>query len=251
MGQRITSRDRPRLSAYPWPLRTKRVTTAEINDGALDGSLEQYLLGPLTLPAVMEVLYRVSEFSYSGTLAVDIEYEDHTDNFSVAASGALTAVSTPSEIGHSTNHRYKFDGDDVESNRWENTGSLIGNWFQPLFTPVSLFPPPFEVYHNYELDQYWLRGTAAIEFNDGIVYFYGVGTIPFGGGGYDQRVDVPLVLSDSTHTLRLNIPLSANETFVSCSLEITASAWLPYATKAGADAWGTADGLAANGGPLG
>lgn len=68
MSQRITWRSRPR-SEYPWPIKT--VEIASIGSPNPD-----YLMGPLTMEAVVEMFFRVKAFNFAG---VDASYEPEVD----------------------------------------------------------------------------------------------------------------------------------------------------------------------------
>ena len=67
----IASRNRPRTSKYPWPIGTGQKSRANFS------FTDESRVGPLPMPAIMEMIYRVRHWRF--TASVDIEYPDIND----------------------------------------------------------------------------------------------------------------------------------------------------------------------------
>jgi len=242
MSNRITWRSRPR-SEYPWPLRTRRITTTSL----YNGNLTPYLIGPLDPAGVVELLYRVEEFDYDGGLTMDLGSGPGT----LSISGTLEVSGETSEIGQFKVHQYGFDGDQVEGIEWLDAADSTQT-IRPLtdFVLRDWETESAEVYHDTDLDEYWLHGRYGFTFAPETGPIFAITNDPTADPGFDENVvEFSLVLASGTYTLKGIVYTTGSETYVSNTLTITANLWHAFATTAGDPAWNTATGAAANGGP--
>jgi hypothetical protein len=235
---RITTRQRPSLRGYPWPLRTKQFTTAEI---------PAYLLGPMPMRGVMEFLYRVSEWSYSGRVVVS---NSEPPNFDASISGDLTMdAASDTELAKFKNHRYKFDGQGPYPPAWHNDD--YSAFIEPLTTePIEVVVTEgFEIFHDTELDVFWLRA--------GFYFFFE--ETPGDGGYFIVSSPYYAAPQESENIVTVNIAMNSGTFgllgvceaagFISGELTITAKKWHAYATTTGDPAYSTTTGEPINGGP--
>lgn len=177
-----------------------------------------YLLGPFTMQALCELLYRASAFT-AGTASS--AYDD-----------------TPSEIDLFTRMAL-VDGDPLGSTLGFYATGSDGSWgFE--FTLFESGVDPWTghdddgQYYIFDIDgDFYLRGRIAISGPDGAV---GNWNVDWGIGA--ATITVKLECGD--------FPVSCIGDF-SADFEVTG--WFPYKTTDGLPAWNTSTGEAINGGP--
>lgn len=263
MGVRITSRSRPRYD-YPWPYHTGEKTQAEmlsVRDSGTSGHIN--FMGPFSLAAVMEMLYRVKTYQVEATL--NIKYPEGTSP--PTADGTMSAAlishqpfgGTPllsDEISI-----FSYNRDDLAAIHEpivfdSRTGYVF---FTPVrgttpAYPVDQFEPPISVIKD-ENGEYWLDGNFECDCYETLTppdTFTGDITAFSDGGGGEAEVfiDVQIILQSGTFTVRASALGSGSETIVGTpTLSFTATEWFPYATTTGDPAWDTTTGEAINGGP--
>jgi hypothetical protein len=242
MSNRITWRSRPR-SEYPWPLRTRRITTTDL----YNGNLTPYLIGPLDMAAVLELLYRVDEFDCYGGLTMDLGSGPGT----LTISATLDVSGGTSEILQFKDHQHGFDGDLVQGILWRDASDSTQN-IRPL-TDYELRDwetDSVEVYHDIDIDQYWLHGRYEFTFAPDAGPVFSITNDPTADPGFDENLaEFSLVLASGTYTLKGIVYTAGSETYVSNTLTITANLWHPFATTAAVPAWTDSTGAPANGGP--
>jgi len=246
MGHRITWRSRPRHGEYPWPYKTKQVTLANILYGPpFDYEL---LIGPLDMKAVVEILYRVTKFSFSVSITGDVL--DNSDPpvpvpTTETASGEITLDdglgNKPNELEEFTFNRSNDTGTAHESYQLRDNSSPVNIlWpIDPNSFGAALRDSP--IYED-ENGDFWLQG-----------YFY-FNTEHFQAGNFVSTqagdvdpFDASLELYSGTYQIKAYAGYGSDVT--ANSLTITATEWHPFKTTAGDDAWNTTTGAAANGGP--
>lgn len=255
MSHRITWRSRPR-SGYPWPLRTSRITNLERQGSGVAPNL----IGPLSMQAVVELLYRVKEVDVSGGVLMEL----YSDPFNLTVSGTLTSNLDMDELTKFTSNSHtpgsgRPDGDFFDA-LLATGGWTLPQQVKPLVS-AELRPdlPESEIYIDDD-GNYWLHGIFSLEVGDdpAILAFEVTSgdavTYPSGAPLPPEWVatacEVPLVLKCGTFNLKASIAhVPPNEAFISTDLTLTASKWHPFKTKAGSDAWETDTGAPANGGP--
>lgn len=248
MSHRITWRSRPR-SEYPWPLRVAGITNAERDNYGYANNL----LGPLTIQAITELLYRVEEISYSGTLVIHAYGVD----IPMPSSGTMLPVEGWDEL-QKFEHHSQNPGEDVSFDHYyehyydEPTTGIISTLHPLSDDPLRPDLPEAEIYKD-EDGNFWLHGYFEFVRNDGIpILIFGVksGADLPGTGQTVAQFTVPLTLSGVVHNLAASVTLfTATETFVSCDIAMIPTKWHAYKTTAGDPAWDTATGLPVNGGP--
>lgn len=237
MSHRITWRSRPR-SQYPWPVRTLPSTLAALYAG---GGLVPGFIGPLPLPAAVELLFRVKKLAWSAAITVP----DQTPAES-AADGDLVYDSgvTESDVFAATG--YRPDLDDGQSLDLTSAGGTGYGWAKFINTgsAISILTENAEIFRD-ENGDFWLSG--GIEVGGNADYVFSIGTID-AGGSY-LLFDIDLVLSTGTHQIQGIATTFAGSSVTAAALTLTATEWFPFRTAAGDPAWNTATGAPINGGP--
>lgn len=247
MGNRITWKNRPR-SEYPWPLRTKRVTTVEF--AAISGVGGVNFIGPLNAHAVVELLYRVSKLQMVGSF---------TDllGFTVNMDVVFTIDGISDELQRFGDCAYHFDGNETYAQPFID--SVVSDPFtedafvEPITTEsygVSADCTGFDIIHV----------TDAVDDNkyhlNGVIYWLSGPPILIVRNREDDPLDTSdevfnasLVLASGTFPIPLIADWEGSRTPDSSSMTITATEWFPFKTTAGDPAWNAATGLPVNGGP--
>lgn len=234
MGHRITWRSRPKI----WEFFGGAATVDSANPDS--SAFTVFAAGPFTLAQVMELMWRVKKL----TIEADITSSDGadppeltTETISVTVerskSGTtLDAITNESElaamnlefgtiafhdgVGAVAYFEFPLGGQKIDGN------NLVG---------------------KDENDLWWTLycGCYAQGANTGIASERDI----YGGTIFTTS----LVLASGTVPLRMSAYEQLGDEVTAVTASITAVEWFPYATRAGADAWNTATGAAANGGP--
>lgn len=252
MGIRISWRSRPRNGEYPWLLRTESVTNAGIDYGP-DGMTR--LIGPLTLEAVVELLYRVEEIQYDGSIAIDIGgYGSFDESFNGTLIPSFEeAPITVSEITKFERYFPQNPDPDNINLEYRDHDSNQPKWVRPITS--STFERndlPFSEIYKDDNGNFYLNGgfdfTATADVG-GTPFTYFISSYGNFSLDYVQVFDADLILFAGTFPIKVGVPYSIGDTFVASHLTLTASKWHPFATTTGSDAWNTTTGAPANGGP--
>jgi hypothetical protein len=218
---RITSRNRPRLGEYPWPLRTKQTTLEALNEAG--SGRHPNLIGPLNIAAVMDMLYLVKELDYEATIDGDFAF-----------GGVTSHASDEIETWEITRYN-PATGDPVLSPEYDDFYTIL------IDTDHASDHGPHEIFED-DNGKYWLSGKLG------------------GGDGFAVAItsedmvtntiiiDADLVLPSGTHTIKM----AASNTFetpTTATMTITATGYHPYATTTGDPAYSTTTGEPINGGP--
>ena len=249
MGERVTWRSRPR-SDYPWPLRTKTTTVADlISDYGNNGIIG--MIGPLPMAAMVELIYRVkaAEFVFS----VETKYGEDAEDYpwtTTSRTGTMGFTGTPTEINALKEASYSPESFGFVSSlemEWEGADPADVAYLSSV-SSSPLAGHAADIFKD-ENGEFWVTGST----------FFAV-TEPGGGNAVDIEirendsyatfavVSVSLVLSSGTFAFD-QIASCDGYAIRNSELTIAASEWWPYKTTAGAAAWDTATGAAANGGP--
>jgi hypothetical protein len=262
MSQRITWRSRSSRSKYPWPYLTIRKDLADLQTGLEFPT--GFLIGPLPLHAVVELLYRVVQLDW--TLEIEAAVDSAPTIVTKTGSGLMRLEKPewglPTELEVFKTHRTDENGNTEASFWFENVSH---EWWKSRLAPIRIGPgfpgwigtfdhvPIFED----ENGKFWLQGWFDFRTD---------GTddppVPFVSGCSDPRLhsivasdtlefDADLVLASSPTPIPIKAWAAglAGYPTISASLTITATEWFPYQTSAGDPAWNTATGAPANGGP--
>jgi hypothetical protein len=232
-------------------LRVKEITNAERDNYGYANNL----LGPLTIQAITELLYRVEEVDFSGTIVINA----FATNIAMPLSGTMLPV-------YGWDEREKFEhhsqnpGEDVSFDHYYeryygNPGDGQESELRPLSdSPLRPDLPEAEIYKD-EDGNFWLHGYFGFFRHDGITpsWIFGLpvssGSALPGTGETVVQFTIPLTLSGVVHNLAASVILYSGESFVSCDIAMIPTKWHAYKTTAGAPAWDTATGAPANGGP--
>lgn len=246
MGIRISWRSRPRNVEYPWPLRTKTTTIAELKtDYGNSGPLTN-LIGPLSLEAVCEFVYRVTELELSG----ELEFQDNNGNwipFSDTQTYTLADGDPVTEADQfaKSNCNESLPSGNVQSIAFLNS-SLSGLYqAQAINSEIEGTETDVDIFED-ENGDFWLSGLIDFELDDGILVFSLTTRYPNSGSYEEFTAD--LILHSGTYQITA-VGVSAGEQMRNLSLTVTATGWFPFATTTGLDAWNTTTGAPANGGP--
>ena len=252
MSHRITWKSRPR-SCYPWLYQTGDKTLADLGIGAENPY--DLLIGPLTMQAVVELLYRVIQFDFDLSVTADVSGTPVTQT----GTGQIRmnySSGDPTELEVFTRHR-TFTDDEYPGFPGETSAGYefatidLSNgygWMLPVSmywsSPDQSVPPIFKD----ENGMFWLQGAFDFLTDPGDpVQFYGGNGIMTSGGYLLQDAD--LVLASGTFPIKCGFEAFGSADVTSASLTITASEWFPYKTTVGDPAWDTATGAPINGGP--
>ena len=260
MGYRITWRSRPR-SEYPWPLRVRETTVADLLAG--EDGITHSAIGPLTMDAVSELVYRVEEMAFGAYLTAsrtpdpDITYA-RTGTMKLAPQADASASDELDQFRASS---YKFDGVRPFSVNLEALNDGIGSeaggcslYAIGVDSDNPWYSEKVDVWKD-ENGDFWLVGFISWTFYD-----TDTATLVRIGTERESRlspsehtsVTIDLVLSSGTYPIKgvaVDSTTPPNSSPITASLTLTASKWFPFKTNAGADAWDTATGLPINGGP--
>jgi len=259
MGHRITWRSRPR-SEYPWLYRTEDKPLVELGIGAENPY--DMLIGPLPMNAVAELLHRVIQFDY--TVSITGDPGGGGGDVTQTGFGTIRMVrnfytdpTEPDEIDIFTDHRTRVEDDGIGA---AGTTSSSIAYYDPVGTDGLGFleavtmgwsgdwetAPIFR--DDSDPKMFWLQGEFFCQTTPADPVVFSAGNFPLVTGGW-LLFDASLVLACGTFPIKC--AAEATGAVSAASLVLTASEWFPYADKAGADAWNTATGAPANGGPAG
>jgi hypothetical protein len=256
MSLRITSRRRPRLNRYPWPYATLQTTESALLFGAPFDY--EYLIGPLPAPAVMELIYRVTQISWALEVTSDIDGTPETLSGSgtIGLETSFGNATLPTEAETFGFNRSAPFGDDLEALAdfyraypfTNSTGEAGGLNLLAYITPFANRTHP--IYED-ENGLFWLHGDfnmITAEGGDPATFFGGGNFISGGGPGDIRAINASLILATGTYSIRAFV-YGGDDVPTSGTFTLTATAWHAYATLAGLPAWDTATGLPLNGGP--
>jgi hypothetical protein len=212
MSNRVTWRSRPR-SEYPWPIPTARLE-------ALPEAYPEpdYLIGPLPMHALCELLFRANGFTAGDATG---QYLDSPTEENMLERAWNATVYPSSFAGF-----YAWAvGDD-----WGFEFTL----FESGVDPWDGHDDDREIFIYDVAGEFYLRGRIAISGPDG----------DRAGNWNVDAMNGPVTI-----TLKMksgDFPITAYGDF---SPDFIVSSWLPYATRDGSPAWNTTTGAAINGGP--
>jgi len=240
MSIRITSRSRPRMDKYPWPMRTRQVTLAQINeDREVPG-----LIGPLPMIAVMELMYRVRKLRYQGSAEVDdgITQEQLTIDLTTDYPGGTDELALWAAL-----HYNLADVESLEAFASNDDGFAYARAISTSLGQQNMHPEA-EVFQD-ENGDYWLSGLLGCQIGFDIFTFPSVVLSTNDDGGTFQTFTALLKLQTGDYNLSAIATTLSAPDINDPALTITATEWFPYKTTAGLAAWDTATGAIANGGP--
>lgn len=250
MGHRITWRSRPR-SEYPWLFQTERKNLADLEIGTENP--HEYLVGPLSMFAVVELLHRVSELTYtlSGTTTEGSSSGSGTITLSRYDSLSSTWIAVD-ELEVFAQHRSitpPTGGESTYTFEQDTAGQY--SQFQPVVPQTVYYTPWGDTYSLIFEDEngmFWLQGYFLFNPDTASDAYVGVDNAQF-VGTEGLLFDADLVLSCGTFPIKAVALDSTLNAVTSASLTITATKWFPYATTTGADAYEISTGTSINGGP--
>lgn len=216
-------------------------------------------IGPLTLAAVVELVYRVKSVSYSGSITVWPSYagsEGSDETFATGGTATLEDQPGPAasnELDQFIAAQYQFDDVDPGSISFGGTDGDGGSLFIQAITGArsAWMGDKVDIWKD-ENGEFWLIGEIVWSFSqtDPGIFSASIGTRDTGGTVLE--VDISLVLKCGTFPIK-GVALTYDNydanAITAASLTVTATEWFPYKTTAGAAAWNTSTGAAANGGP--
>lgn len=258
MGKRITWRSRPRAD-IPF--------SGSIDDVTSDDKTNW--VGPMSLAQLVELFWRVKTLKFTGTIYIDFTYlTDPEDVSSRVAGSQYYSLDVPltrrSFIGIPPTSYFESDETDIFRENLHWGGLAQWAYSSSGETEIMLSETPPILRDN--SGDYWLKPFFRISADSGVY------DLPFAGisHGTDTQYDegtlsdyemIPAVLSLGGADVNFPILWYAYEygsynglddvVITSATAAIEVTEWFPYATKAGLDAWDTATGAPANGGPGG
>jgi len=221
-----------------------------VDDLPVAASGGRSFIGPLTMAAVIELIYRVKSINFlahmtrqdeapgdpSATIDVAFDYDfDATVGAGIGELEIFEAAAYSPGGGSVYSHPIFYESGEFDP----------GAGITPMATEVV--PPDSltlaEIFVTPAGD-YYLAGVFGVGGGDGDYIAIGNSS----RGGLFELIDASIVLSSGTFPVAV-IAESAGGQPTSSSLTLTATEWFPFATTAGAAAWDTTTGAPANGGP--
>lgn len=236
--------------------RTGNETLANLGSGTYAFA---YLIGPLTMQMVAELLYRVVRLDYEMSITFEL-VSDPGVSITQSNAGTLTlhnslfTGSIPDELEIFKVLRSSPDGTTIYPGQglpFYEAATYGTNEMIPVSMEYDPDGPAIYKDDSGNENCYWLQGRLRIQ-DDGLgaVIFYCL-NVPSGGSAvWNPFANGILSLaSGSTSNLRYAVESFSTETVISADLSITAAEWHPYKNTAGDAAWNTSTGAHANGGP--
>lgn len=207
------------------------------------------LIGPLTRAAVVEILFRVKEFSLSGSATTD---DDGT--VTIPSVPVMTRVAPATEIfaiEQIINHDldYLDDGSTTAINLFEiAAGDGYGEMIYELGTGSRTHMVGMDEDGGFWLFPLFYGGWMSPRFSahGGVTFATSIYAT------YDPEITATLHLASGDFPIKMRAGefiTSSGTPVTSADITISATEWFPFATKSGAAAWDTAAGHATNGGP--
>ena len=226
---------------------------------AIDVDTEANLLtdggyvGPFTMGAVAELLFRVEEFDV-------YQYADVT--------GGVTSIDATGTTSHDSANERELYGNIItaakrsssyEGNGIVATSQIIDDGVNPFVEVEILWNIAYDFVRNTrflikdENDKYWMRGyVIATRENVDLDANIALYSDPSFAGSTDFSISASIVLASGTFPVTVYYSDTVgSEVYSNVALTITASKWWEYADKAGDPAWSSTTGLAVNNGPFG
>jgi hypothetical protein len=253
MGERVTWRSHPR-SDYPWPYPTIKTTVANLLVGfPFD---YEYLIGPLDVAGVVELIYRVNQISWS--LSVTTEFDGDTTVLTgsgVMEQRNLSGILPTEKEVFEYNRAIEFQ-DEIQTipdfyrafNFFSTDTEIISSI--ELLDYVEPFPRRTHPIYEDENGNFWLHGAfnCLIADDENFNKIAGATNFLSQAALYTLEIHATLVLHSGTYLLKA-VAGGGDSTPSSATYTLTATRWHAYATTTGADAWNTTTGSPANGGP--
>lgn len=225
------------------PVMIPHGTTTAAVVGALDNPDGGYI-GPLTLDAVFEILFRVKTFTAAGSIT-SAEGEDPVDN---DHAGTWTRMAEDWEFETITGTEETIAANFIRAVEDPTANQALGIFEDAGHAPDSMAAAYgnrfFPTVLIDEAGAYWMQLVFSSTRVDGSFNQTRFSQEDEGEG----RTIYPLILSSGTYDMRLS-PFLSSGLIGTDEFSLTATEWFPYATRSGAAAWNTSTGAPANGGP--
>ena len=251
MGLRITSRSRPRFDI---PFGAGGITDVTSTD-------KSNWVGPMTLPQYVELLWRVRKITVTGS----VFFTWVEDGDTLSGSHSLDVTLTRQAVSGSFPSFTYEDADEIDVFRDLMTPTGFVRWvntYDPSDFLGHAVDDTFTILRD-SSGQYWLKpwlGAAPDSSNEssvpaGVLREGTSSQADIGLSTVDYRMvsaTIRLAGGDVSFPLLWGVgPFCDDVAITSATAYIAPTEWFPYADVAGSDAWNTATGEPANGGPGG